>query len=197
MRVTIIGAGNVGSTIAYAIRGVIEKIHLVDINKVKAEAECLDIIDSCKIEEIIGFNSEITYSGEISSKSDIYIICVGKPLNSGTNEERITHLKTNSKIVESILEDIVTWNNDPWIIMVTNPSHELAKLALDKFRKVIACGRSLDIARTKVYGKHEMNMYSNHYWKISKGKGYTSWGIASEVKTIIMGIRNGEAEWTR
>jgi L-lactate dehydrogenase len=196
--VTIIGAGNTGSTIAYAIRGVVEKIHLVDIDKKKAEAECLDIIDSCKIEETDGFDtSEITYSGEISSKSDIYIICVGKPLKSGNDEERMAHFEKNAKIVDSILEEIAIWNNDPWIIMVTNPSHELAKIALDKFRKVIACGRSLDIVRTKVYGKHEQVMYSNHYPIISTGKGFTNFGIASEVKKIIKDIRHGDMTWTR
>lgn len=192
MRVTIIGAGNTGSTIAYAIRGIVEKIHLVDIDKKKAEAECLDIMDSCKIEKI---ETEITYSEKINTKSDAYIICVGKPLNGGTDEERMAHFKSHSKIVRDILYDISIHDNDPWIIMITNPSHELAKIALDNFRKVIACGRSLDIVRTKVCGKHESVMYSNHYPIISTGKGYTSWGVASEVMRIIRDIKHGDFTW--
>lgn len=188
MRVTIIGAGNVGSTVAYAIRDLAEKISLVDIDKKKAEAECLDLRDSCKIEDI---DAEITFSGEINSSSDAYVICVGIPLGAGTNKERMAHFEQNSKIVDSILHDIVPWNNDPWIIMVTNPSHELAKLALGMFRKVVACGRSLDIVRTCVYGKHEKVLYGNHYHKISVGKGYTNFGVASEVRKILEGIGDG------
>jgi len=185
MRVTIIGAGNTGSTIAYAIRDCVGKISLVDIDKKKAEAECLDLRDSCRIENI---DTEITFSGEINSSSDAYIICVGKPLSTGTREERMAHFEQNSKIVDSILHEIVPWNSDPWIIMVTNPSHELAKITLETFRKVIACGRSLDTVRTCVYGKHEKVMYGNHYHKISIGKGYTNFGVASEVRKILEGL---------
>jgi hypothetical protein len=66
--------------------------------------------------------------------------------------------------------------------MVTNPSGELSKLAHDYVSHVIAIGNRLDNARYKdshLYGKHENPV--DYYKSIIDGKGYTSWGVASEV----------------
>lgn len=182
MIISIIGAGAVGSTIAFSLLSLADEIELVDTDEKKAMAECFDLQDAAKI---MLSNCKISYSTRPHT-ADIYIFCAGK---RRTNEENRNDLYVdNRNLMEKILREIQYIAYDPWVLIVTNPSGSLAKDALDYFRKVIACGHYLDVVRSKMVGMHETpeNLQTKHNAIIRDGKGgITNWGIAAEVRKIV------------
>ena len=118
IKVTIIGAGSVGSTTAYALmlRNIAAEIILIDIDKDRCKGEALDLSDALAFSE----TSKITYSHQVSSQqSDIIIISAGAPQMLG--QSRIELMETNGKIVTTIIEDLKPINKNTIIIVVTNP----------------------------------------------------------------------------
>ena len=117
-KITIIGAGSVGSTTAYALmlRNIAAEIILIDIDKDRCKGEALDLSDALAFSE----TSKITYSHQVSSQqSDIIIISAGAPQMLG--QSRIELMETNGKIVTTIIEDLKPINKNTIIIVVTNP----------------------------------------------------------------------------
>jgi L-lactate dehydrogenase len=117
-KISIIGAGAVGSTIAYALilNKVAAEICLIDVNEIRCRGEILDLSDA------IPFSGPSLIHGETAKnagKSDIIIIAAGKRQEPG--EDRIALLNTNKKIIKSILQEIQPINKESIIIMVTNP----------------------------------------------------------------------------
>ena len=105
-KITILGAGNVGATIAYTLtlKGVCSELVLVDINKPKAMGEAMDIRQG------ISFCPSVNvYSGdyEDTKDSDIVIITVG--IARKPNQTRIDLAKTNVNIMKSVLPEITKY----------------------------------------------------------------------------------------
>lgn len=182
MKVCIIGAGHVGSAAAFALLGEVEEIALVDIDTKKLEAEALDLKDACAISK---HNTFISWSGK-PENADAYVFCAGKHPNSDQNRNDV--LIHNRKVLNSVMPMIAEHNADPWMLIVSNPPGDLAVECLNTFRKVISCGRMLDVARSKVIGSHESPEIFNHYKTIKAGKGHTCWAIASEIRAIVGGL---------
>ncbi|TET34511.1 L-lactate dehydrogenase [Candidatus Dependentiae bacterium] len=117
-KISIIGAGAVGSTIAYALilKNIAAEICLVDVNEIKRCGEILDLSDA------LSFGATALIHGETAKnagKSDIIIIAAGKRQEPG--QDRIALLDANKKIIKSILQEIQPINKESIIIMVTNP----------------------------------------------------------------------------
>ncbi len=182
MKVCIIGAGHVGSAAAFALLGVVEEIVLVDIDAKKLEAEALDLKDAVAIRE---YNTVISWSNK-PEWANTYVFCAGKHPKGDQNRNDV--YVDNRKLLLSIMPMIAEHNTDPWMLIVSNPPGELAKECLNTFRRVISCGRMLDVARSKVIGPHESPEIFNHYERIESEKGHTCWAIASEIREIIGGI---------
>lgn len=185
MKVCIIGAGHVGSAAAFALLGEVEEIILVDIDTKKLEGEALDLKDAI---EISRYNTVISWSSKPES-ADVYIFCAGDHPKGDQNRNDV--FVNNKKLLWSIMPMIVEHNTDPWMLIVSNPSGELAQECLNTFRKVVSCGRMLDVARSKIIGPHETPRTFNHYERIKDWKGHTCWAIASEIRKIIGEIKNG------
>ena len=151
-KVTIIGAGFVGSTIAYTmmISGLVSEIVLLDVNKDKAEGDVLDMNHG------ISFTSPVKISGgddysEIKG-SDMLIITAGVGQRPG--ESRIDLLKRNTSVFEDILNKALKYcDSDTLLLVVTNPVDILTYIAqkISGFPKnrVIGSGTVLDTARLK------------------------------------------------
>ena len=117
-KVTIIGAGAVGSTTAFALltRGAASEVVLIDINTSKALGEALDIkqatpfIDNCDI-----------YAGSYQDAvgSDVVIITSGIGRKPG--QTRLELVQTNVGIVKSIANEIVKYAPNAIYILVANP----------------------------------------------------------------------------
>lgn len=150
-KITVVGAGAVGSTTAYTLMlsGLVSEIVLIDINRNKAEGDALDMnhgisfVNPVKI--IAGDYQDI-------KGSDMVIITAGASQEPG--EKRTDLLKRNAKIMESIVENVLKYcHDDTILLMVTNPVDILTYVTykISGFSKnhVIGSGTVLDTARLK------------------------------------------------
>jgi len=156
-KISIIGAGFVGSTTAYTIMqaGLASEIVLIDINKDKAEGDVMDMNHG------ISFVSPVKImSGgyELIKNSSVVIITAG--VNQKPGETRIDLLKRNTSVFKSIFEEVLKYcTSETIILVVTNPVDILTYIALkisgmDK-KKIIGSGTVLDTARLKyLIGEH-------------------------------------------
>src|SRR5690554_4083204 len=149
-KVTIIGAGLVGATTAFALMnaGTTSEIALIDLNEKRLSGEIMDLnhgiafVPSTKIRAG-------TYDD--CSDSNIVIITAGAAQRPG--ETRIELLKRNIEVFKSIVPKIVEKNRDCVILVVTNPV-DILTYATWKFsglpaNQVIGSGTVLDSARFK------------------------------------------------
>ncbi len=149
-KITVLGAGNVGATIAYTLtlKGVCSELVLVDINKPKASGEAMDIrqgINFCPSVDI--------YSGDYADTagSDIVVITVGIARKPG--QTRIDLARTNVGIIESVMPEITKYCPDAVYVVVSNPV-DILTYAVNKFGKIpkeriIGSGTMLDSARLR------------------------------------------------
>lgn len=157
-KVTIIGAGFVGSTTAYTLmlNGLFSEMVIIDINRKKAQGEVMDLnhgIPFAKPARIY----QGTY--EDSRDSDLIIIAAGA--NQKEGETRIDLVHKNTEVFRDIIENIVRYNSpeDTILLVVTNPVDILTyvtwKLSGFPADKVIGSGTVLDTARFRyLLGEH-------------------------------------------
>lgn len=155
-KVTIIGTGFVGSTTAYTLMlsGLISELVLIDVNKYKAEGEVMDLNHG------MAFVSPVKiYLGDYSdcAGSDIIIISAGASQKPG--ETRIDLVHKNTAIFKNIISEIIKYNTDCILLVVTNPVDILTyvtyKISGFSKQKVIGSGTVLDTARFKyLLGEH-------------------------------------------
>ncbi|MBR3919462.1 MAG: L-lactate dehydrogenase [Clostridia bacterium] len=151
-KVTIIGAGSVGSTIAYTmtVKGIASEIVLIDINHDKAEGEAMDI------QQGTPFCCPVTiYSGtyEDAKDSDVVVISSGLPRKPG--QTRLDLAQTNVNIMKEIAPEIAKHAPDALYIIVSNPV-DIMTYAFMKYSglpesKIIGSGTILDTARLRYY----------------------------------------------
>lgn len=151
-KITIIGAGAVGATTAYALSrsSLVDEICIIDINNDRAWGTAWDIKHGVAL-----YDNVNVYNGsyEDSKNSDITIITVGVPEVVG--ESRLIPLRKNAEIMKNILPEIVKYSPNGKILVVSNPVDIMTYLALkysglDK-SKVIGLGTVLDTARLKCF----------------------------------------------
>jgi len=117
-KITIIGSGNVGSTIAYTltVMGLASEIVMVDINGEKALGEALDIRQGVPF-----YNPAFVYAGSYADAagSDIVIITSGMARKPG--QSRLDLAQANVNILKSVAEQIVKYAPDATYLIVSNP----------------------------------------------------------------------------
>ena len=154
-KITIIGAGSVGSTIAYTLAHdeIASEIVLIDINKEKVEGEVMDI------EQGTCFGSPFSMvAGDYADAkgSDIVIITSGIARKPG--QTRIELTQTNVNILKSITPQIVKEAPDAKYIIVSNPvdimTYVFTKISGIPENQIIGSGTILDTARLR-YGLSE------------------------------------------
>ena len=155
MKVTIVGAGNVGATCADAIafRRIASEIVLLDIKEGFAEGKALDITQT---QTTLGFNTRITGSTNDYSKtagSDVVVITSGIPRKPGMTREELIGI--NAGIVKGVAENILKFSPDTIIVVVSNPMDTMTYLALKATglpkNRIIGMGGALDSSRFKTY----------------------------------------------
>jgi len=149
-KITIIGSGNVGSTIAYTltIMGLASEIVMIDINKEKVMGEALDIrqgIPFCHPCQV-GAGS---YSD--AANSDIVIITSGVGRKPG--QSRLDLAQTNIDILKSIIPEITRYAPDAVYLLVSNPvdilTYTFCKISGIPENRIIGSGTILDTARLR------------------------------------------------
>jgi len=182
--VTIFGTGNVGSQIAYQLIISGYSVDLIDTDSKALFGQYNDLLQAKEIADHP--YTELTCP-LVPRESDIYIIAAGSKVEHGNDRNLL--FKKNSVIVEEIAKIIAkVRNEDSMTLMVTNPTTELAKLALDHIPNVLPVGNMLDNARlrlSKVSGSHEKPDINNQYELVKNNKGHTCFGVTTEVIKVI------------
>ncbi len=150
-KVSIIGAGSVGSTCAFSLvtSGVTREIVLIDRNAARAEGECMDLNHGASLVHPVTIRPSDDYKA--CEGSDIVIVTAGAKQKPG--QSRIDLVKTNVEIFKDIIPKIVRYAPDTILLVVTNPMDILtyATLTISQFpaERVIGSGTVLDSLRFK------------------------------------------------
>src|SRR3989338_445546 len=127
MKISIIGAGNVGASLAFllASRGFAD-IVLIDVLEDFAKGKVLDIKQAMPV---FGYDLKISGSGDYKEtvNSDIVVITAGLPRKPGMKREDL--LEANAKILSSVIENIKKSSPNAILIVVTNPLDAMVHLA--------------------------------------------------------------------
>ena len=162
MKVTVVGAGNVGATCAdvLAYREICNEIILVDIKDGLSEGKSLDIFQKSSINlydtKTIGSTNDYT----LTENSDVVVITSGLPRKPGMSRDDL--IGTNAKIVKTVTENIIKYSPDSIIIIVSNPLDVMTYQAhlTSKFprEKIMGMAGILDTARFRAFIADELDI---------------------------------------
>lgn len=161
MKVTVVGAGNVGSTCADVIahKDFVHEVVLLDIKEGIAEGKSLDMWQTAPINlydtRIIGSTNDYTKT----ANSDVVVITSGLPRKPGMSRDDL--IATNAGIVRSVTENIVKHSPNAIIIVVSNPLDVMTYCAyltakVDS-KKVFGMAGILDTARYRAFLAEALN----------------------------------------
>lgn len=165
MKVTIVGAGNVGASCAEYIaqKRIASKVVLLDIKEGVAEGKALDLFQTATT---LGFNTSITgvtndYSA--TAGSDVVVITSGVPRKPGMTREELIGI--NAGIVQAVSSSILEHSPDTIIVVVSNPMDTMTYLALQSTglpkNRIIGMGGALDSSRFKTYLSNALEKPAN------------------------------------
>lgn len=121
MKVTVVGAGNVGATCANVIahRELCNEVVLLDIKEGTAEGKSLDMWQTAPINMYDTRIKGVTNDYAATANSDVVVITSGLPRKPGMSRDDL--IATNAGIVKSVTENIVKYSPNTIIIVVSNP----------------------------------------------------------------------------
>lgn len=155
MKVTVVGAGNVGATCAdvLAYREIVKEVVLLDIKEGVAEGKALDIWQKAPITQYDTKTVGVTNDYSKTAGSDIVVITSGLPRKPGMSRDDL--ISVNAGIVSGVTEQVVKYSPNAIIIVVSNPldvmtyaAHVTSKLPRNK---VIGMAGILDTARYRAF----------------------------------------------
>ncbi len=155
MKVTVVGAGNVGATCAnvLATREVANEVVLLDIKDGFAEGKALDIWETAPINLYDTRTVGATNDYSKTAGSEVVVITSGLPRKPGMSRDDL--IATNSGIVKSVTNSILEYSPDAIIIVVSNPLDVMtycAYLTANKpSHKVMGMAGILDTARYRAF----------------------------------------------
>ena len=161
MKVTVVGAGNVGATCADVIahKDFVHEVVLLDIKEGIAEGKSLDMWQTAPINlydtRVIGSTNDYSKT----AKSDVVVITSGLPRKPGMSRDDL--IATNAGIVRSVTENIIKYSPDAIIIVVSNPLDVMTYCAfltakVDS-KKVFGMAGILDTARYRAFLAEALN----------------------------------------
>lgn len=149
-KITIVGAGSVGSTIAYtlAVSGITSEIVMVDINAEKSLGEALDIRQGTP------FCSPVSiYAGSYQDAKDSDIVVLTSGVARKPGQTRLDLTQTNVNITKTIIPEIVKYAPNAIYVIVSNPvdilTYQFCKTAGLPEERIIGSGTILDTARLR------------------------------------------------
>lgn len=161
MKITVIGAGNVGATAAQRIveKQLANEVVLVDVAEGIPQGKALDMYESAPVEifdtKIIGTNGY-----EETAGSDIILITAGRPRKPGMSREDL--LAMNADIVKQVTEQAASRSPNAILIVVSNPLDVMTYVAYVRSgfpkERVIGMAGVLDTARFRTFIAMELNV---------------------------------------
>ena len=183
-KVAIIGAGFVGSSSAFALmqKGIFNELVLIDANKARAEGEAMDISHGLAYS-----NSMRIYAGEYEDIRDAKIIIITAGAAQKVGETRLDLIKKNSKIMTSIVNEIVRVKAEGLLLIVANPVDVLTQVALKVSgfgkERVFGSGTVLDTARLKYLLSEKLRVDTRNVHAVIMGEHgdseFVAWSFAN------------------
>lgn len=162
MKVTVVGAGNVGATCAdvLAHREIANEIVLLDIKEGFAEGKALDIWQTSPINSYDSKTIGSTNDYSKTADSDVVVITSGLPRKPGMSRDDL--IATNAGIVKTVTENVVKYSPNAIIIIVSNPLDVMTYCAYLSAKtdssKVFGMAGVLDTARYRAFLATELNV---------------------------------------
>jgi malate dehydrogenase len=162
MKITVVGAGNVGATCANVIahKELANEVVLLDIKEGTAEGKSLDMWQTAPINNydsrVVGSTNDYTKT----ANSDVVVITSGLPRKPGMSRDDL--IATNAGIVKSVTENVIKNSPNAIIIVVSNPLDVMTYCAYLTAKthknKVMGMAGILDTARYKAFLATELNV---------------------------------------
>ena len=149
-KITVIGAGNVGATIAYTLSlgDIASEIVLIDINKQKVEGEVMDIVQGTSFREPIS-----VIAGDYEDAKDSHIVIITSGIGRKPGQTRIALAQTNVNIMKDIAPKIAAVAPNALYVIVSNPvdimTYVFTKISGIPESQIIGSGTILDTARLR------------------------------------------------
>lgn len=183
-KVTIIGTGSVGSTIAYTMvtRGLSSEICLIDINEEKAKGEAMDIAQGTPYCSPVNI-----YAGDYPDAKDSDIVIITSGIARKPGQSRLELAQVNVNIMKSITENIVKYAPNAVYIIVSNPvdvmTYAFAKFSGLPENQIIGSGTLLDTARlrAKIAENYSINPQNVHALVLGEhgDTSFVPWSVSS------------------
>lgn len=192
MKVSIIGAGNVGATAAMKIasEGFAKELVLLDVKEGIAEGKAMDIMQSLMMGDSETIVTGTTGDYSKTANSDVIVITSGVPRKPGMTREELVGV--NSKVMTMVLDGATKYSPDAIFVVVSNPMDTMTQmvvnyLGVENANRVIGMGGALDSARFKY----------NIFMKVREKVGYLKprniqdcWVIGGHGDTTMIPLAN-------
>ena len=160
-KLTVVGAGNVGATVAMRVaEKELADVVVVDVLEGVPAGKALDLAEAAPIERHDAHITGVTNDYSAAQGSDIVVITAGIPRKPGMSRDDL--LSTNAGIMKSVVSEITTVAPNAILIVVTNPLDAMCHVALDTSgfdkTKVIGMAGVLDSARFRTFIAMELNV---------------------------------------
>ena len=183
-KITVIGSGNVGSTIAYTltIMGIASEIVMIDVNEEKSLGEALDIRQG------VSFCSPASvYAGSYADAKDSDIVVITSGMARKPGQSRLDLAQANVDIIKSIADKIVPVAPEATYVIVSNPVDVLTYVFLKHTglpqERVIGSGTVLDTARlrSRISEYYSVNQKNVHAYVLGEhgDSSFVPWSLAN------------------
>ena len=161
MKVTVVGAGNVGSTCANVLahKDFLNEVVLLDIKEGVAEGKALDMWESAPVDYFSTHLVGVTNDYSRTAGSDVVVITSGLPRKPGMSRDDL--ISTNASIVKSVTENVIKHSPEAIIVIVSNPLDVMTYCAFLSAKipshRVFGMAGILDTARYKAFLAEELH----------------------------------------
>ncbi|WP_110589528.1 L-lactate dehydrogenase [Microbacterium suaedae] len=203
-KVTIVGAGAVGSATAYAmlIRGAARDVVLYDINAARVKAEALDLAHGA----LFTGTGSVVGSSDIAATAGSHVIIVTAGAAQQPGQTRLELVGTNARIFATMIPQLIDASPDAVVIVVTNPCDVLTMLAVEQTgadpSRIFASGCVLDTSRLRWVLAERAGVASKSVHALIAGEhGDTEFPLWSTATIgpvpLLEWMRDGERVFTR
>ncbi len=173
MKITVVGAGNVGATCANAIanKELASELVLIDIKEGVTQGKAIDLWQTSPINHFDTRIVGVINDYEVTKDSEVVVITAGLPRKPGMSRDDL--ISTNAKIVKTVTENIIKYSPNAIIIVVSNPldvmTYAAFKAAGIDEKKVFGMAGILDTARYKSFIATELDISPKNIHAILMG----------------------------
>ena len=161
MKVTVVGAGNVGATVAnvVALKKFAQEVVLIDIKEGVSEGKAMDMMQCSHALNFDTTVKGVTNDYAATANSDVVVVTSGLPRKPGMTREELVGV--NAKIVKSVVEQALKHSPNAIFIIISNPMDAMTYLALKSTglprNRIIGMGGMLDSSRFRYYLSEALN----------------------------------------